>query len=145
MTKQVIYYKPQIGKATKDVLREISPQDQDYIKRVMDCYQQLAEADPREDFEIWFNKPTSRLPPLRDQGLGFNSPRTWCEGIIAKLNRAPGKRDLSPQQCRGIETLSKDISECYDDCPYIVFENKLHKTQSVIPPSFDKLFKRNKK
>ncbi len=141
MTTQTIYYKPQIGKATKDVLREISPQDQAYVKKVMTCYQQLTQADPRPEFAEWFNLPNKALPKLRDQGQGYNTAWTWTDGIISKLNQAPNRRDLSPQQCDGIEALSQQISEMYDDCPDIRFLDASKKT-NIPQTSFGKLFKR---
>ena len=140
--KQVIYYKPQIGKNTKDVLRECSLPDQTHIKKVMQCYKDLALADPRPEFNQWFNQPNELLPRQPQKNNLRNSPRSFCDGIIEKLNAAPNRRDLSPKQCAGIEALSKEISEMYDDCPYIVFENKVFKTQTFTQPSFDKLFRK---
>lgn len=144
--KETIYYKPQIGRDTKDVLRELTTQDQNYIKRVMLCYCQLALVEPRPEFAQWFDQPNDLLPRQPQKNNQRNSPRSFCQGIIEKLNAAPHRRDLSPKQCLGIEALSKEISEMYDQglCPNITFENKLHKTQSAIPPSFDRLFKRTK-
>lgn len=140
--KQVIYYKPQIGKNTKDILRECSLPDQAHIKKVMQCYMDLSLTDPRPEFNQWFNQPNELLPRQPQQRNERNTPRTFCLGIIEKLNAAPTRRDLSPKQCAGIEALSKEISEMYEDCPYIVFENKVLKTQTVTPPSFDKLFRK---
>lgn len=142
--KETVYYKPQIGKATKDILREISPADQQYIKRVMTCYKELAEVDPRPEFKQWFNMPNEQLPRQPQQNNERNSGVTFCNGIIDKLTQAPHRRDLSPKQCLGIEALSKAISEIYDDCPYIVFENKTMQNKQVAPPSFDKLFRKKK-
>lgn len=142
--KQVIYYKPQTGKNTKDILRECNLPDQAHIKKVMQCYKDLALVDPRPEFNQWFNQPNELLPRQPQRNNERNTPHTFCDGIIEKLSAAPTRRDLSPKQCAGIEALSREISEMYAEglCPYIVFENKVFKTQSVTPPSFDALFKR---
>ena len=142
--KQVIYYKPQIGKNTKDVLRECSLVDQTHIKKVMQCYKDLALADPRPEFNQWFNQPNELLPRQPQQNNQRNTPRSFCDGIIEKLNASPNRRDLSPKQCAGIEALSREISEMYELglCPYIVFENKMFKTQTFTQPNFDALFKK---
>lgn len=142
--KETIYYKPQIGRDTKDVLRELTTADQNYIKKLMDCYCQLSKADPRPEFAEWFDQPNELLPRQPQRRNERNTPRTFCKGIIEKLNAAPHRRDLSPKQCQGIEALSKEISEMHEQglCPYVVFENKLHKQQTFTPPSFDRLFKK---
>ncbi len=142
MTKQVIYYKPQIGKATKDVLRETQLPDQNHIKKVLNCYLELAKVDPRPEFAEWFDEPNDLLPRQPMKNNQRNSPRSFCNGIIEKLSAAPNRRDLSPKQCAGIEALSREISEMYDDCPYIVFENSLLKNKNARPSSFEDLFKR---
>jgi len=139
--KETVYYKPQIGRETKDILREITPADQQYIKTVMTAYLDLETADPRPEFKEWFNQPNKKLPPKKEKGLGPNTPKTWCEGIISKLNQAPNRRDLSPKQCEGIEMLSQAISEIYDRCPSIEFKNKLNKDDDNRPAGFGKLFK----
>jgi hypothetical protein len=143
--KEIIYYKQQSNRQQSgEYLREISLPDQDYVKLVMQCYIALAEVDPRPEFREWFDMPNPKLPKLKDQGSGFNSPRTWCQGIIEKLSRAPTKRDLSPRQCNGIQALSEEISIIYDLglCPSLAFVNKLDKiTQSMPTTTFGKLFK----
>jgi len=140
--KQVIYYKPQLGKNTKDVLRECSLPDQTHIKKVMQCYKDLALVDPRPEFNQWFNQPNELLPRQPQRNNLRNTPHTFCDGIIEKLSAAPTRRDLSPKQCAGIEALSREISEMYDDCPYIVFENRAFQKKETTVPNFDALFKR---
>ena len=140
MTQQVIYYKPQIGKATKDVLRETQLPDQNHIKKVLNCYLALAEVDPRPEFAECFDQPNDLLPRQPMKNNQRNSPRSFCLGIIDKLSGAPNRRDLSPKQCAGIEALSREISEMYDLCPYIVFENRLLQNKTARPQMFEKLF-----
>ncbi len=142
MTKQTIYYKPQIGRDTKAVLREISTADQNHIKKVMDCYRQLAITDPRPEFGQWFDMPNKDLPKQTAHNNQPNSPRTFCDGIIDKLNQAPHRRDLSPRQCAGIETLSREISEMFDDCPYIVFADKSQQPAVTDTTTYGSLFGR---
>lgn len=143
MAKETIYYKPQIGRATKDVLRELTLEDQNYIKKVMDCYRQLAELDTRPEFKQWFNSENHHLPRQPLNNNRHNSARSFCDGIIDKLNQAPNRRDLSPKQCDGIETLSQHIAACYDQglCPTIEFKNKMEKSVAAIPQSFNRIFK----
>lgn len=140
---ETIYYKPQIGKATKDVLREINLADQNYLKLVMDCYEQLSSLD--SEFNEIFDEPQPRtiLPVQKQLGNIPNTPRTFCRGITDKLNQAHNRRDLSPKQCDGIEKLSRAFSRYFgeDRCPAIVFENKLNKNiESQRPKMFEKLF-----
>lgn len=144
---EIIYYKPQIGKQTKDILREISTADQNYLKQVMQCYKLLAELEPRPEFAEWFNTPNPSLPVQPKLNNERNSPRSFCTGIIDKLNQAHNRRDLSPRQCDGIAALSQAISEMYDLdlCPNIVFKDKTLKSAPVVPASFAGLFKNIKK
>lgn len=142
--KQTIYYKPVVGRDTRDTLRNTTPQDQAYLRRVMECYQQLAITDPRPEFAQWFDMPNNKLPRQPQKNNERNTPRTFCQGIIDKLNQAPNRRDLSPKQCEGIEALSQDISEMYttDHCPSIEFKNKLTFNVNPVPEQFTKLFQR---
>lgn len=144
MTEQVIYYKIKQGIKTNDPLRELNQQDQNYIKQVMECYMALAKADPRPEFAQWFAMPNPALPPQKERGGLRNSAASWCEGIIEKLSRAPHRRDLSPRQCQGIETLSEHIADCYDreHCPTIRFKDIATKNQPQLPAAYNSLFKR---
>lgn len=139
--KQTIFYKPKTGVNTRDTLRQLNDADIAHLLKVMQCYLKLAKADPRWQFEDWFNKPTKLLPLQgRDNGYKPNSPKSWCEGIIDKLTKQG--RDLSPKQCEGIETLSIEIAKWYDgQCPTIEFKNKLDKEDPNLN-QFNKLFKR---
>lgn len=141
--EHTIYYKDLIGRQTKDVLREHTQVDQDYIKRVMQAYKDLAEVEPRKEFKPWFKMPNPKLPKLKDKGQGHNSPETWCDGILAKLNQPKNRRDLSPVQCDGIEALSKEIEQMYpeNECPSLVFKNKMDKLPQK-DTSFNTLFNR---
>lgn len=140
MMKNTIYYKPKQGVNTRDTLREISAADNDYLVKVMDCYQKLAKADSRWQFEDWFNQP-NKLLPRHGRQFGFkpNTPKSWCEGIAEKLKQRG--RDLSPQQCSGIETLSTEIAKWFDPdlCPTIEFKDKADKA-SPYPQQFNNLF-----
>lgn len=123
--QQVIYYKTKNNLATRDPLRTLTMEDQEYVKRVMQCYLDLAQCDPRPEFATWFNLPNSSLPTQRQQDNQANSAATWALGIIEKLSRSPNRRDLSPSQCKGIEILSQQIAECYpwDPIPAIIFKD----------------------
>jgi hypothetical protein len=140
---QTIYYKEQLGRETKDVLREVSDPDQNYVKRVMNAYKELAENEPRPEFKQWFDMPNTKLPKQPRMNNQHNSPRTFCDGIIDKLNQAPNRRDLSPRQCDGIEALSAEIEQMYDEnlCPSLVFKNKTEKDK-VNNTSFNSLFRK---
>jgi hypothetical protein len=140
--KHTIYYKDQVGRDTKDVLREITPDDQNYIKRVMSAYKELAEHEPRPEFGAWFDMPNTKLPRQPRQNNQHNSPRTFCDGIIDKLNQAKNRRDLSPKQCDGIEALSAEIEQMYEEnlCANLEFKNKASK-DSKDNTSYGKLFR----
>jgi hypothetical protein len=140
--KQIVYYRPLVGRDTKDVLRELTPADQEYIKLVMTCYKQLCAADPRPEYTQWFDMPNENLPRQTRLGGQRNSPRTFCDGIIEKLNQTPNRRDLSPRQCEGIEALSRAISEIYEQglCPAIAFANKATRNAKPKPINFNELF-----
>jgi hypothetical protein len=138
--KQTVYYRPLVGRDTKDVLRELNTADQEYIKLVMACYMALCEVDPRKEYAEWFDMPNDKLPRQTRVGGQRNSPRTFCEGIIEKLNQSPNRRDLSPRQCDGIESLSRDIAEIFDNCPSIAFANKATRNVKPIPVNFNQLF-----
>lgn len=137
--KQTIYYKPKTGVNTRDTLRQISDADIKHLCKVMDCYQKLAKADPRWQFEDWFNQPNKLLPKHgKELGYKMNTPKSWCEGIIDKLTKQG--RDLSPRQCEGIEVLSVEITKWFkDECPTIEFKNKLDRA-SPYPEQYSKLF-----
>ena len=141
--KHTIYYKDLIGRQTKDVLRELAPVDQDYIKRVMQAYKDLADIEPRPDFRTWFDTSNPKLPKLKDKGMGHNSPETWCDGILDKLNQPKHRRDLSPIQCEGIEALSREIEQMYpeNECPSLEFKNKADKDPQK-DTSFTTLFRK---
>ena len=141
--KHTIYYKDQVGRDTKAVLRELNTQDQAYVKKVMTAYKDLAEADPRPMFGQWFNEPNTKLPKFKDKGMGHNSPRTWCDGILDKLNQASNRRDLSPVQCSGIGTLSELIEQMYEEnqSPILKFKNKTDLDRDD-PTNFNQLFRK---
>ena len=136
--KETITYKKRTGVTTKDILRTVKPQDQHWLKTVMLGYLCLESVDPRLDFKTWFNKPNEHLPRQPLVGNAYNSPKTFAEGILAKLEQDPKRRDLSPRQCEGIENLTKMMSEIYDT-PNIVFEESGIKKTTI--PDFTKLFK----
>jgi len=121
--KHTIYYKDLTGRATKDVLRKISTQDELYLKRVMQAYKELYVAEPRKEFRTWYDMPNAKLPRQPRMNNQHNSPRTFVDGILDKLSQAPNKRDLSPRQCHGIEALSSQIEQMYDEnlCANIEF------------------------
>jgi hypothetical protein len=139
--KHTIYYKDLLGRQTKDVLRELNKDDENYVRRVMNAYKDLAQVDPRPEFGQWFDTPNPKLPKFKDRGRGHNSPRTWCDGILSKLSQVG--RDLSPVQCSGIETLSSEIEEMYEEnlCPSLEFKNKADKDLPK-DTSFNTLFRR---
>jgi len=139
--KETITYKNRTGVTTKDVLRTINNPDQHWLKTVMLGYLCLESVDPRPEFKQWFNKPNDNLPRQPLVGNQHNSPKSFCEGILAKLEQDAKRRDLSPKQCEGIEQLTKLMSEIYDT-PSISFE--LHGQPKSTIPDFTKLFKKTK-
>lgn len=124
--KHTIYYKDLDGRNTKDVLRKISTIDEEYLKRVFTAYKMLYDAEPRNDFRTWYDQPNKELPKQPRMNNQHNSPRTFVDGIIDKLNQAKNKRDLSPRQCDGIEALSAQIEQMYDEnaCANIEFKEE---------------------
>lgn len=141
MTTEIVYYKTRSGVNTRDPLKRLSPEDETWLHDVFCCYQILAELEPK--LKPWFTEPNSKLPKLKERGTGYNSPKTWSEGICDKLNQAPGGRDLSPVQCAGIETLSKMMAERYD-IPCIEFRDQAMAKQSATATNFADLFKKTK-
>ena len=135
--KETITYKKRTGVTTKDILRTIKPQDQHWLKTVMLGYLCLESADPRQDFKDWFNKPNEHLPRQPLVGNAYNTPKSFAEGILAKLEQDPRRRDLSPKQCLGIENLTRMMSEIYDT-PNISFEEQGVPKSTI--PDFTKLF-----
>tara|TARA_R110000868_G_scaffold354372_2_gene615642 strand:+ start:624 stop:1055 length:432 start_codon:yes stop_codon:yes gene_type:complete len=143
MKTETIIYKKRLGVNTKEVLRTINEQDQTWIKTVMQGYLKLTmhNADTSNEFKTWFNHANDQLPKLSLVGHPHNSPRTFAEGIIEKLEQAPSRRDLSPRQCEGIEVLSMQMSLGYN-IPDIKFvENGM---QKEIKTEFKSLFKKQK-
>lgn len=123
MTKEKIIYKKRVGVNTKDTLRTIADPDQHWLKTVMLGYLCLESADPRIDFKVWFNKPNENLPRQPQHNNQFNSPKSFSQGILDKLEQDPRRRDLSPRQCDGIEELTKLMTTIYD-IPKIEFEER---------------------
>lgn len=138
--KETIVYKNRTGVNTKDVLRIINTEDQHWLKTVMLAYLCLEHVDPRPEFKQWFNKANDKLLRQPKVNNEFNSPRSFSQGIIDKLEQDSKHRDLSPKQCQGIEELSKLMSEIYE-IPNIVFEERGYKPHN---PEFDVLFKKSK-
>ena len=138
MTIETIIYKKRLGVQTKDVLRTINEQDQHWLKTVFLGYLVLENTDPRADFKVWFNRANEQLLRQPLVGNAFNSPKTFAEGILEKLEQAPKRRDLSPKQCEGIEVLSILMNEIYD-IPVIKFVEKGFQTQ--VSTEFKSLFK----
>jgi hypothetical protein len=139
--KEIITYKPRTGVTTKDILRTINLPDQHWIKTVMLGYLCLEGVEPRPIFREWFNKANEHLPKQPKVGNQHNTPKSFAEGILAKLEQDPKRRDLSPKQCEGIEQLTKMMSEIYD-IPNIVFIEK--GKEKMMTSSFDEFFKAKK-
>lgn len=144
MTTHVIYYRIKPSENTRDPLREISREDQEYLKRVMTAYLMLPSVDPREEFAAWFNMPNPQLPSQPRKNYERNSMRSMAEGVIEKLSASPNRRDLSPRTCDGIETMSQQIADCYDRdlCPTIQFRDATLKNMPRLPAGFDKVFRK---
>ena len=123
--KHTIYYKDLTGRDTKDVLRKISTQDEEYLRRVFIAYKQLYDAEPRNDFRTWYDQPNKELPRQPRMNNQHNSPRTFVDGIYDKLSQAKNRRDLSPRQCDGIETISAQIEQMYDENLCANIKNKI--------------------
>ena len=140
MSKEIIIFKDKLNVQTKDTLRNISLADQNWLKTVMMAYTVLEYVDDRPDLKTWFNRPNTLLPRQPRVNNQHNSPKSFCEGIISKLEQAPNRRDLSTRQCQGIEELTRLMSEIYDDkIPKIVFVKQGQQTPRL--PEFTKLFK----
>jgi hypothetical protein len=136
--KETITYKNRSGVNTKDVLRTINNPDQHWLKTVMLGYLCLESVDPRPEFKEWFNRPNDNLPKQPFMNNRHNTPKSFAEGILAKLEQDPRRRDLSPRQCDGIEQLSTLMNAIYD-IPEIEFE--LQGQPKTTTPDFKKLFK----
>jgi len=134
--KHTIYYRDLDGRNTKDVLRKLTAVDEEYLKRVFAAYKLLYDAEPRNDFRTWYDQPNKALPRQPRMNNQHNSPRTFVDGITDKLSQAKNKRDLSPRQCDGIEALSAQIEQMYDEnlCANIEFaeEAQRHAKQTKI-------------
>ena len=139
MTREIILYKERTGVATKDVLREITLADQQYLKKVMICYLKLESVDPRPDFAIWFNTANPALPRQPKHNNQHNSPKTFALGIIEKLEQSQNRRDLSPRQCQGITELTELMSQIYE-IPTIDFHLKSMKNIPASLTNFNRLF-----
>jgi len=136
--KETITYKKRVGVNTKDTLRTVKDPDQHWLKTVMLGYLCLENTDPRPEFKQWFNKPNDKLPRQPMMNNQYNTPKSFAEGILAKLEQDPKRRDLSPRQCDGIEELSQLMSDIYE-IPRIVFEEQGIPKSTT--PDFKKLFK----
>jgi hypothetical protein len=138
--KEKIIFKDKLNVQTKDTLRSINAVDQNWIKTVMMAYTVLEQWDKRPDFKTWFNRPNTLLPRQPRANNQHNSPKTFCEGIIEKLEQAPNRRDLSPRQCQGIEELTRLMAGLYNDSiPTIEFVKQGQQKQPQ--QSFTELFK----
>ena len=143
MSKEIIIFKDKLNVQTKDTLRSISIEDQNWLKTVMMAYTVLEYVDTRPDLKTWFNRPNTLLPKQPRANNQHNSPKSFCEGIIEKLEQAPNRRDLSPRQCQGIEELTRLMAGLYnDDIPNIVFVKQGQQTAKL--PEFTKLFRSKK-
>lgn len=143
MSKEIITFKDKLNVQTKDTLRNIRIEDQNWLKTVMMAYTVLEYVDQRPDFKIWFNRPNTLLPKQPRANNQHNSPKSFCEGIIEKLEQAPTRRDLSPRQCQGIEELTRLMAGIYnDEIPNIVFVKQGQQSPKL--PEFTKLFKEQK-
>lgn len=142
MKTETIYYKDRTGRNTKDVLRELRPQDEMWLRMVFMGYRTLSEIDNRRGFKDWFNMPNTSLPKQPMKNNLHNSPASFCDGMMEKLHQGHGRRDLSPRQCDGIEALSQQMADLYENAiPVIAFKNKSAKTIPASQVSFDEIFK----
>lgn len=145
MADEIVYYKIRTGVQTKDPLREITNIDQTWLKTVLLGYMALQDLDSRCGFREWFNMENPSLPrqPMKNNQL--NSPQTFCQGMLDKLNQSPTRRDLSPRQCQALEALSQQMSDLYDNqIPKIKFTEKVYKTINTSSVNFGSLFKQIK-
>jgi hypothetical protein len=123
---------------TKDPLREISTKDQAWLTAVFQGYILLASADSAPDsFKLWFDEPMAALPKQPRLNYQRNSPRSFSQGVVDKLTDAPHRRDLSPQVCQAIETLSQLMSQGW---PIDAIQFQPKGVEDVKPKSFKKLF-----
>lgn len=144
MTTETIYYKVRDAK-TKDPLRELADADKEYLKKVLACYQILAEWDDRPDFKTWFERPLEELPVQPQKNYERNSPRSFCEGLMDKLNQERRRQDLSPKVCDALEYLSILMAGLYEDSiPSIKFKDKIYKKSLATETNFTDLFKKIK-
>jgi len=117
-----ITYKLRQGVKTRDPLRSLNVQDQQWLRQVLTAYMLLQDYDPRPEFNQWFNKPNEKLLRQPQKNNEYNSPRSFCQGVIEKLSQTPKRRDLSPKTCTGIETLTVLMAEIHgNQIPEIKF------------------------
>ena len=144
MSKEIIIFKDKPNVKNKDTLRSINAADQNWLKTVMMAYTVLEHIDTRPDLTVWFNRPNTLLPKHdARENYRHNSPKSFCEGIIKKLEQGPNGRDLSPRQCEGIQELTRLMAGLYnDDIPNIVFVKQGQQSPKL--ESFTGLFKESK-
>lgn len=133
-----IYYKNKPNPNTRDTLREISDSDYRWLRTMMTAYADLQTcADVNPEYKSWFNMPNPRLPVQPLKRMERNSPSTWSEGIVKKIDQGRGRRDLSPTHCDGIEQLTELMAGIYN-VPAVKFVEKTQEDHR--PKTFNKIF-----
>lgn len=134
-----IYYKSKPNANTRDTLREINDADYRWLLVMMKGYADLQKcADVNPAYHQWFNMPNAKLPVQPLKRMERNSPASWSEGIIKKIEQGRGRRDLSPTHCDGIEQLTELMAGIFD-LPTIKFVEKGQ--EETRPKTFKKIFR----
>lgn len=134
-----IYYRSKPNANTRDTLREISDADYRWLRTMMTAYadlQQCPDIDPA--YRQWFNMPNKKLPVQPLKRMERNSPATWAEGIVKKIDQGRNRRDLSPTHCDGIEQLTELMAGLFD-VPAVKFVEKGQ--EDTRPKTFKKIFR----
>lgn len=143
MATETIYYRVKTGVDTKDPLRSINNSDQTWLKLVLQSYIDIVELDARTAVKQWFDMPNDKLPRQPQKNNERNSGRSFCIGMLEKLNQPERRRDLSPKQCTALEMLSLQIAELYAmEIPQIKFVDLAFKNTPATNVNFGKIFKR---
>lgn len=143
MATETIYYRVKTGVHTRDPLRSLTDLDQAWLKTVLQSYIDIVELDARIQVKEWFDMQSNSLPrqPLKNNER--NSRRSFCLGMLDKLNQAPSRRDLSPKQCTALEKLSLQVAELYAmEIPQIKFVDAVFRKTPSSAINFGKMFKR---
>jgi len=124
---------PYRNKATtaNTVFTEMSESDKNWIEQQCNRIISIADRYPTDASRL--NDKNPNLPRHND-GIqrGMNTPKSFCEGVVDKLN-LPGLKDLSTKQMDGLVEAFRIGEELIEDFESVEFEevDKLPKLKSV--------------